>query len=87
MTELEKILDAIYDGVDSMFKSGKFKECDDLLRSLNVDTISTDVLLGYLTSTLPAKSKLPYRPEFYKKVEETIRQRKEYEPDLLRGLE
>jgi len=57
------------------------------LRQVDVRIFSTDLLLGILTATLPAKSKLPSRTPFFGKVEAIIKRRGEWEKGLLTGLE
>ena len=80
-------LDLLYDSVDEMLRSGKYSEIDSLLRDTIVDECSTDILLGLLTATLPARSKLPYRREFFDDSDRVLKHRPEYEKDLLTGLD
>lgn len=65
-------LDNIYDYVDSLLKSSNFEELDNLLchLTLNIHTIDLDIILEYLTSTYPAKSKLKTRQLFLDKAKE-----------------
>jgi len=65
---------------------GEFGKCGALLESVDIGNNSLDGLLGYLTATLPARSKLSYRAKFFEKVEEEIIRRREYEKGLLEGL-
>jgi len=84
---IDYLLDDLYINIDSILKANDFQKCDEILRNLDIRNTNTDLLLGYLTATLPAKSKLPFRQEFYKNVEELTKQRGEYEESLLRGLD
>ncbi|HEY5741872.1 MAG TPA: hypothetical protein VIS99_04965 [Terrimicrobiaceae bacterium] len=89
LAELKKVdaaLDLLYDQVDEVLHVGEFGKLDRLLRSANTETLSADILLGLLTTTLPAKSKLPSRPRFCKDVERSLRRRNEWEEGLLVGL-
>lgn len=79
-------LDLIYDSTDQLMRAGAFSELDTLLATTSPDTHSLDLLLGVLTATLPAKSRLPTRSIFLAKVEATLRQRGDYEDGLLAGL-
>lgn len=79
-------LDLIYESTDRFMRAGAFSELDALLATTSPDTLSLDLLLGVLTATLPAKSRLPTRDSFLAKVEETLRGRGEYEDGLLAGL-
>ena len=44
-------------------------------------------LLALLTSTLPARSRLPYRPTFFSMVEKHLKSTNQWEDGLLTGLE
>jgi hypothetical protein len=83
---LDTALDVLYDRVDDLLKTKQFTTVDDLLRNANVSSFSADVLLGLLTSTLPARSKLPARAKFFADVESSIKARGEWENGLLAGL-
>lgn len=54
---------------------------DEMSKSILVLGIPTDIFLGILTATLPAKSKLPNRNSFTKVV------KKYCDEELLQGLE
>lgn len=84
---IDSKLDKIYDKIDEMFKDTNFGLCDLTLETLNLSLLSTDEMLGYLTATLPASSKLNYRKTFFESVEQELKSRKEYYPELLSGLE
>ena len=84
---IDSALDVLYDRVDDLLKAQQFTVLDDLLRQVDVDSISVDVLLGLLTATLPARSKLPARPKFFADVETSIKTRGAWENGLLAGLE
>ncbi len=85
--QVDAALDVIFARVDEMFCHDRFVECDALLRRISVGDYSTDILLGLLTATLPAKSRLKARPDFYSRVEAEIHRRGEMEPGLLTGLD
>lgn len=80
-------LDIVYDKLDNELSSGRFDECDALLSTLAVDELSVDILLAILTVTFPAHSRLQARHDFFQRVQDTLRQRGEYEGDILSGLE
>src|SRR5439155_5576373 len=54
----DSALDVLYDRVDDLLKAKQFATVDDLLRQAHVDLLSVDVLLGLLTATVPARSRL-----------------------------
>lgn len=80
-------LDLLYDAVDEMLRRREFPEVDAILRDANVADLSINILIGLLTVTLPARSRLSSRAEFYTRVEDILRQRGEFEEGLLTGLE
>lgn len=88
MTEKERAqyLDAIFDYVDSCFIYGEFDVVDRIIQQLStkVDIMDDTILIGYLTITASAKSKLPSRKEFFRLAQERF---KNDEPRLLQGLE
>src|ERR1700742_2348282 len=79
-------LDELYDFIDEEFKDGYFKLIDDLLSWIDTDSYSINILIGLLSATLPAKTKLPNRKAFYDRVESTLGKRNELESGLLNGL-
>ncbi len=80
-------LDLLYDGVDGLLVDGKFDEVESFLESASPGDFSLDLLLGLLTVTLPARSKLAARSLFYKGVKNTLVERGEYQDGLLVGLQ
>jgi len=84
---IDAALDVLYSRIDRLFRAKEFASVDNLLQQVVVDSLTVDVLLGLLTSTLPAKSKLPARSKFYIEVEASIKKRNEWEDGLLTGLE
>ncbi|MFM9962764.1 MAG: hypothetical protein ACKV2Q_16260 [Planctomycetaceae bacterium] len=84
---VDAALDLIFARVDETFRRDEFSDCDQWLQHLVVGDYSTDVLLGLLTATLPARSLLPSRPDFYSRTELEIQRRGEMEPGLLTGLD
>ncbi len=84
---IDAALDILYDKIDGMLKAGKFDDVDDVLRSVDPRSLSLDLLLGVLTATLPARSKLPFRKEFFKNVVEVLKERCQWEEGLLTGLD
>jgi len=75
--------------IEKVLLNGRFNVINNFLKiaGRNIKEASTDRLITYLTATLPAHSKLPYRGQFYKEVEAEIKRRGHWEEDLLRGLE
>jgi hypothetical protein len=84
---IDSALDALYDRVDDSLKTGQIKTLDEMLREAKAGFFSTDILLGLLTATLPARSRLPARARFFADAEASIKARGEWEDGLLAGLE
>lgn len=80
-------LDLIYDSVDELLHGARFALCDSVLQETDASQCSIDVLLALLTATLPAKSRLATRAQFFQRVENSLRERGEYVADVLAGLE
>jgi hypothetical protein len=93
VTQLEKqghvdaALDVLYDRVDDLLKAKQFTTVDSLLREASVASLSVEILLGLLTATLPARSRLPARSKFFGEAEASIKARGQWENGLLAGLE
>jgi len=83
----EAALDLIYDAVDQLMRDNQFERLDSMLVQTRVDDLSVDILLGILTATLPAKTRLPSRVAFFLAVEQLLKRRGDYEQGLLTGLE
>jgi hypothetical protein len=83
----ESALDLIYDAADSLMRNGQFEQLDALIADAPIAFLSVDVLLAILTSTLPARSRLPSRANLFTTVEQILKRRGEYEEGLLAGLE
>lgn len=59
--QLSTKLDNNYDIADIMMRAGRLAELNKPLARIDVDATDTDILLGWLTATLPAKTQLPDR--------------------------
>ena len=84
---IDETLDQLYDLIDEKFTAGHFEEVNRFLNNVRVKDIHTDILMGILTATLPAKNKLPARETFMAKTEAIIRERHEWEEGMGKGLE
>jgi hypothetical protein len=66
---------------------GEFGQLDAVLARLAPATLSTNLLLGVLTATLPACRSLPARRVILPVIEQALRSRGDYEEGLLTGLD
>lgn len=76
-------IDFVYSEVEGLLQAGDFQILDDFLKWYATGEMSTDEdrYLAFLTASLPAKSKLPSRPAFFKMCQGI------FPPDVLQGLE
>jgi hypothetical protein len=80
-------LDLLYDAIDQMLREARFEELDAIIAGLPIAECSLNLLLGFLTATLPARTRLPVRPRFFAEVKTELQNRGEFEEGLLTGLE
>lgn len=86
--ELDEIYARIDARIDAMMHAGQIQEIDRILVAVPMDLTSIDLLLGYLTVTLPVRSKLPSRPSFYEatKTKLGLKYKMEAVEEVLQGL-
>lgn len=84
--ERDRALDELYDVVRGTLRAGDFEYVDEFLRTIPVTQVPLHLMLGVLTSTLPAKSRLPARQEYKEKVRKELESRQIYRDSLLSGL-
>lgn len=84
---VDAALDVLYDRIDGLLKIKRFSALDELLQQAKPDQMSVDVILGLLTASLPAKTKLSARPRFFEEAEASLKKRADWEEGLLAGLE
>lgn len=82
----DKDLDSIYDLIDDMLIAGFFAELDGALRVIPVGQLPSDLLLGILVATLPARDCLVNRACFFEAVQGVLVGRPGYNSGLLDGL-
>ena len=83
-------LDILYDAVDVHLRDGRFLMVNAWLKGMenNVENVPVNLLLGALTATLPAKSKLKCRVDLAAAVRKLLEQRGDPEVEkIMRGLE
>ena len=83
----DRILDKIYDNFDTLMRNGEFKEIDRILDRIQPEDYSSTLLIGYLTITGAAKSKLESRPALFDRIKKHLDDMGRNEPGLLDGLE
>jgi len=84
--ETDQALDVVFDVIDDAFLDGKFTEVDQALDCFEIAKCSVGLLIGILTVTAAAESKLKKRKKFRQLVETSIRNRGRYSERLLSGL-
>jgi hypothetical protein len=68
----DRCLDIIFNEVDKLFRRGEFQICDRLLQMLDVEHLSINLLIGFLTITAAAQELLPARELFYSRIEKRL---------------
>ena len=73
----------------ALYEDHKFDEANKVIKAVDVENTDTTTLITYLITSMWAKSKLPYRDEFFARVKEKFyRDYDEKEAfSLLKGLE
>lgn len=65
------VIDMITDHVEDMLTEGKFKEVELLLELIDPGIYPMVINVAFLSATLAAKDRLPYRSMFYQYVRST----------------
>ncbi|HVT74935.1 MAG TPA: hypothetical protein VHD69_00735 [Candidatus Paceibacterota bacterium] len=81
----------MYSEIDSALNEGKFDAVDKTIADLDVSSMKSVTLIGFLTATLPARYFLPSRSELFQRIAEDFKRRaatdpKYNDPTLLSGL-
>jgi len=78
---------SILDTIDQMLSSGAYSDCEELLDSINVTLVKTELLVTYLVATLPASPHITNRSRFFDSVKAELYSRGEDVDSILIGLE
>jgi len=83
------IIDLIYDKVDRMMTNGEFEELSNWIGDIKPKFVDPDISISILTSSLPAKTKIKSRSDFFDQTKDLLCTHPLYEfkMDLLKGLE
>jgi hypothetical protein len=65
-------VDILFDLFDDLHLEGRFEESDALLESVDVDRLSTTLLVGVLSITHTARYHLPNRSKVVRKIEDRL---------------
>lgn len=86
--KIDTALKKIYEHVDLLMKRNHLDRLNREIYyvTITANTLDTDLLLGYLTATLPVKDKLDDRPGLFRKVKIILKKRGDYEQGILAGL-
>jgi len=85
--KVDDALDVLYDAIDDLFDGGHFAHLDAAIREIDVNRLSSALLVGLLSITLAARDHLVEREGLVRAVERRLQ---EIYPgnvaDLLKGL-
>jgi hypothetical protein len=62
----------IFDFLDRVLLDGFYAVCDDILATVEVENLHTNLMRSFLSITAPAKKKLPARAALYRKIEKRM---------------
>lgn len=89
-TAADEALFEVFDVFDRWFTSNKFRTCDEALATVVLDGLPDELIIGFLSASLPAKSDLLNRGSFSRRAVAVFRRRKVH-PNLIKeymgGLE
>lgn len=69
LDKVDSATDLIFDYIDWLLRAGEFNTCNELLLRVDVEKLTTTLMLSFLTITAAAKSKLGARSDMYQRVE------------------
>ncbi len=83
---VDAALDTVYLAIDDLCTAGKFTSVEGVLHQVN-ESLSTDLILGILTTTMSARRHLPSRPQIVERARQLFVVRGEDDVEgLMRGL-
>lgn len=71
--KIDEAIDILFKNVNEMLCKNEFILCNDLLRTVDLKRLDTNLLVGFLTITLPASTELPFRATLVKRIDEKLR--------------
>ena len=83
---IDSALDLIYNTIETCLQAGSFRLVNEMFLEARPDWLNTHVILGLLTATLPARSKLSNWREFAIQSESVVKTRPEGKDDLFSHL-
>lgn len=83
LSDMDGAMDSFFGYVDDLLSEGQFDAVDSFLRSIDVDTLDSTLLVGVLTITGAGRSVLPFRAAFFDAVQVRLA-REISDPDELR---
>lgn len=81
--EREAAIDLVFDKIDELLREAAFDRCDEILQSVDVQRLSTSLMVAFLSITLAAKKELSSRAALVGRIEARLG---ELEPHRLEGL-
>lgn len=73
--EIDAAMDHAFDTVDRWLAEARFGLCDDMLASVDESTVHEDLLVGLLTITYAARSRLTSRADFLARASKALTRR------------
>ncbi len=64
--------DLLFDRVDKLLVAGEFRVCNELLKKVHIERLSTSLMRSFLAITFPAKDQLESRPDLFSRIEKRM---------------
>jgi len=88
INKIDDAIDILFSQIDNRLLKGEFKQCDEILKSINLQKVNITFMICVLAITSPAKDKLLYRKELFENIKNIINQKDPQRCSrLLNGLE
>lgn len=71
----KKKLFLVFDVLDNWMSLDKWEVCDEALKDLAIETLPTEVIIGFVAATYPGKNKLPAREGLVKRLNMELKAR------------
>lgn len=86
-SESRSAVDILFRHVDELLLAGKFDRCDELLQTIDLKRLDTNLIISLLAMTRPPAARLPYRPTLFSRARAVLSEKAPGRVDrLLHGL-
>lgn len=79
-------IDLVFDHITDLLEKQDFCEVDSILKDINVNDLSENIIYALLAVTLGSENWLDFREDFFERSRKELISRNKYYPNTLRGL-